>query len=583
MEQFKPITFNEHFNVIYGDVVEKSARIDSKPHEHNLGKTSLVKLINFMLLKGVSQKSFFGKFSKKFDGWIFFMEIKLNNGKYITIRRGVSNNTKISLKEHFAPNQNFAKEKVWDHEELSLGAQKDQDNPKSKLNEYLAFDVLPSYSYRKSVDYFLRGQDDYREIFKLDKYINSSHIDWKPMLFELLGYDSKNMSHKYELDSHKSSDEKYVARLQNDQESEEVYRIRAAIDAKRRDRDDLKGKANSFDFFEQEQGININLVQNTEVDIASLNKKEYRLNYEIKQIQQSLDASKNVSVDFSDIKELFEDAQVYFPENLAKDYEAVIAFSENITSERNKYLFDELTIAQDELARVRSKLFKLNQERSDALSMLSEQDTFIKYKAYQNELVKVEAELARYEVQLENAETIDNYNASIDRTNEEIKQAATRLRQQLDAGSEDYSEIAALFQAFFKKIMGYTALLIVEPNKNGNIEFDTAVLDEAQDLTGQGEGHTANRTLCASFVMAVLAHYSKRSYFRFTYLDGVLDSGGDNPKESMLELARAVADQYDLQIIISVIKSDVPATFSFKDGEVRRTLSEDDRLYGMTL
>jgi uncharacterized protein YydD (DUF2326 family) len=582
MEQFKPITFTEGFNVIYGDVVEKSSRLEGKPHEHNLGKTTLVKLIDFMLLKSVSKKSFFNRFSKKFTGWVFFMEIKLNNGKYVTIRRSVTQNTKISFKEHFAPNQNFTKESRWDFEDLALTTTKEENNPRKILNEYLDFDVLKDYSYRKSLDYFLRGQDDYKEIFKIDKYINSPHIDWKPMLFELLGYDPRQMYLKYELDTNKEITEKHVARLQDDFESEEVYRIRAAIEAKTRDRDDLKKKVDSFNFFEQDQGVNIHLVQNTETEIASLNKREYRLNYDIEQIQESLDSAKNVSVDFDEIKDIFQQASIYFPENLTNDYRAVVNFSENITSERNSYLLEELNTAQEEVRKVRKRLAELNQERAEALSLLGEKDTFIKYKAYQNELVRVESELAKFNAQLQNAETVDGYNESIEKTKEEIRQAAIEIKKQLDIGSDDRSEIARLFQAFFKSIMGYTALLVVETNKNGNVEFDTAVLDESDDLTGQGEGHTANKTLCASLIMAILAHYSNRSYFKFTYLDGVLDSGGNNPKESLLELARSVSKQYGIQIIFSVIKSDIPATFQFKQGEVRRTLSEDDRLFGMT-
>lgn len=54
--QFTPITFRDGFNVIYGDVVAKPSRVEGKPHEHNIGKTSLVRLIDFMLLKKVSEE-----------------------------------------------------------------------------------------------------------------------------------------------------------------------------------------------------------------------------------------------------------------------------------------------------------------------------------------------------------------------------------------------------------------------------------------------------------------------------------------------------------------------------------------------
>lgn len=582
-KQFKPITFNDGFNVIYGDVVAKPTRIEGKPHEHNIGKTSLVRLIDFMLLKQTTKKDFFVKYEKNLIDWIFFMEIKLNNGKYLTVKRGVAQNTKISFKEHFSSNKDFTSEKDWDYSDLSLHSQTDEVNPRVILNNYLSFDILPKRKYRSTLGYFLRDQDSYRDVFEIEKFKASVHSNWKPVLFELLGYDPINMVQKYELESHKKDDEKYITRLQIDQESDEVYRIRAAREAKKRDRDDIKKKVDGFDFFEQEQGINTELVQETEVEIASLNKKEYRVNYEIEQIQESLDSAKNTPVDFDEIKELFAESELYFPENLSKDYEAVAKFAEQITSERRKYLLDELQIAQDEAQRIKKRLSKLNQTRSDALSLLGERDTFIKYKAYQNELVSIEAEIAKFEAQLQNAETIESYEVSLEHTKDEIRQASEKLKEQLDKGNDDYSSISALFQSLFKAIMGYTALLIVEPNSNSNIEFNTAVLDEAQDLTGQGDGHTANKALCASFVMSILAHYSSRSFYRFSYLDGILESWGNNPKENFLELARTYSDQYNIQLILSVIKSDIPPAFKFKDGEIRRTLSENDRLFGMTL
>lgn len=581
--QFTPITFEDGFNVIYGDVVAKPSRVEGKPHEHNIGKTSLVRLIDFMFLKKVSKKSIFVKHEKKLSDWVFFMEIKLNSGKYLTIKRGISQNTKISFKEHFSENQDFTKEKEWDHVDLSLHSQLDDVNPVKILNDYLAFDVLPDYSYRAALSYFLRDQDSYRHVFEIEKFSKSVHSDWKPMLFELLGFDPRKMIEKYELDSHKKDDERYIARLQLDQESDEVYRIRAAIEAKKRDRDEVKEKADGFNFFEQEQGINIELVQETEAEIASLNKKEYRLNHEIEQIQESLDSATNAPVDFEEIKKLFEESQIYFSESLSESYESVIHFSEQITSERNKYLLNELKNIQEEAKTIKKRLSALNQSRAEALSLLSEKDTFVKYKAYQKEFIRIEAEIAKYEAQLHNAETIENYTASLERTKDEIKHTSDQLKEQLDEGSEDYTGVAALFQSLFKVIMGYTALLIVQPNSSGNIDFDTSVLDESQDLTGQGDGHTANKALCASFVMAVLAHYAQNSFFKFTYLDGVLESWGNNPKESFLSLARTYTEQYDIQLIVSVIKSDIPATFEFKNGEIRRTLSESDRLFGMVL
>jgi uncharacterized protein YydD (DUF2326 family) len=578
---FKTIVFKPGFNVIYGDVESMPDIIAGKPHEHNIGKTSLVHLIDFMLLKGASKGDTFVKHQDKFSGWIFFLEIRLNSGSYLTIKRCVIPNTKISFKEHYSPNQDFSQETDWTYDDLLLNTKIDDENPIKMLNNYLAFDVLKDFNYRKTLGYLLRDQDSYKNVFELDKF-KGPHSAWKPVLFELLGFDPLDLEKKYELESHKKDDERYIARLQEDQESDEVYKIRAAIEVKKRDRDTAKTKVDSFDFFEKEQGINIELVQNIESKISMLNKREYHLNYEVDQIRSSLDTSSGTSLTIEEITSLFEEVKLYFPESLSQDFDAVSRFSKQITTERNKYLVDELKSSQNKLAAIKKELINLSKKRSEALSMLDEKDTFIKYKTYQNQLVLIETEIAKFESKLENAETIESYAISLGNTKAEIKYAADKIKEQIDRSNPDYQAITILFQSFFKTIMGYTALLVVQPNSNGNVDFDCTVLNSSQNFTGQGDGHTSTKALCATFVMAVLAHYSGSSYFKFAFHDGVLESWGNNPRESFLELARIYCKQYDLQYIVSLIKSDVPPGFVFEKDEIRRTLSKEDLLFGFS-
>jgi uncharacterized protein YydD (DUF2326 family) len=174
---FKPINFNSGFNVIFGDV-EKNKDLDEKTGEHNIGKTSLVHLIDFLLLKGVSKKSFFEKNKEKLSDWIFFLEIELNDGQFLTIKRGVNPNTKISFKQHFSRNQNYVDEIQWDYEDLSLNATNNEDNPKIILEtEYLKFDVSNEYGYRIFLSYLLRTQNDYQDVFKLNKF-KGKDLNW---------------------------------------------------------------------------------------------------------------------------------------------------------------------------------------------------------------------------------------------------------------------------------------------------------------------------------------------------------------------------------------------------------------------
>lgn len=576
---FKPIVFNVGFNVIYGDVVTKIDD-EGKAHPHNIGKTSLVELIDFMLLKGVDKKNFFGIHKDKFSDWVFYLEIALNSGKYLTIRRSVQTNSKISFKEHFAKDQNFVNETQWDYEDLSFGAKSLEERPIAVLSEYLNFDVVSDFPFRQTLGYFLRGQSDYRDIFRLDKFRGKDAF-WKPALFSLLGFEANTLQKKYQLDEQRVEENKFLTRLQANGESEEIYKIRAAIDAKNQEQEELRKKVGEFDFFQKEQSVNYELVTTTEAKIADLNKERYNLDYKVEQIRKSLDSNNKAVVDFDEVKALFGEVKLYFPENLKQEYEAVSTFSKQISTERSKYLKQELTDAEDKLKSIRTQLIELNQERANMLSLLRQKDTFIKYQSYQDDIAGISAQIATFKAQLEDAQTVRKYQEGLEKTKTAISKLSTSIKEQIDQDNQDYTQIRQLFQSTFKEIMNYTALLVVQPNRENNVDFEVVVLDQAKDTTGKGNGHTATKTLCACFAIATLSHYSKKSFFRFAYHDGVYGDAGDNPRINLTKVAREYCDKYGIQYIVSAIASDFPAGTAPQEGEVRRTLTEKDTLFGI--
>ena len=113
---FKVVMFKEELNIIVG-YGNKLSENDS----HNLGKTSVIKLIDYMLLKDISRdpEHFLSKKKEFFKDYTFFLEIEYGEGLYLTIKREVKN-TKVSLKKHNLKHQNFIEEKNWDFEKSSL-------------------------------------------------------------------------------------------------------------------------------------------------------------------------------------------------------------------------------------------------------------------------------------------------------------------------------------------------------------------------------------------------------------------------------------------------------------------------------
>jgi uncharacterized protein YydD (DUF2326 family) len=96
---FVPIRFNgiddDWLSVVFARITRPK---DSTRDSHNLGKTTLIHLIDFLLLKDVSEKnSFLLKHLDRFQQFVFYIELRPHAGGYITIRRGVQEPTKISV------------------------------------------------------------------------------------------------------------------------------------------------------------------------------------------------------------------------------------------------------------------------------------------------------------------------------------------------------------------------------------------------------------------------------------------------------------------------------------------------------
>ncbi len=224
-QQFKNIIFNTQqggLNAILAEVKDKSIG----KNQHNLGKSKLVELIDFLLLKGIDKK---GAFWTAINDYEFYLEVLLNNGKYLTIKRSITNNTKICFRLDEITSSEFIFYADWDYVNIPL------DKAKEKLNELMDLDFCKNagYSYRSVVGYSLRGQNDYdrqrQSIFQLTKF-KGKDKDWKPVLFALLGFDGNLLRKKYDTEDFIGNQIKAIKEQEKD------------FDLKNEERDDIVGK-----------------------------------------------------------------------------------------------------------------------------------------------------------------------------------------------------------------------------------------------------------------------------------------------------------------------------------------------------
>ena len=240
-KNFKNIEFNNKFNAIVAFIES-----DKKEDTHNLGKTSLIRVIDFLLLSGYNKNTDKLLGNNIFIGQEFYGEFKLNNGKYLIVKRTINTATKISFKLNDFKLDGFKTDIDWE-ETLTL------KKAKAKLNEYLSFNVLQNWDYRKSITYFLRSQQDYLDIFKLNKF-KGKHKDWKPFVFDLLGFNGSLILDKLEVEEEIDNLKKKLQtlKLEAQIDTSEKDRLEGLLEIKKIELTEIESHIDKFNFFKED-------------------------------------------------------------------------------------------------------------------------------------------------------------------------------------------------------------------------------------------------------------------------------------------------------------------------------------------
>ncbi len=574
---FDDIKFNEDFNVIFAKVKKPK---DKTKDSHNLGKTLLIELIDFLFLKTFNKGVFLRDHYNIFEDFIFFLEIKLNNGDFLTIKRGVSNNTIISLKKHKEKYQDFSDkpDSFWDISNLTFEKARDE------LNKILNLDAIDDWSYRKGITYFLRSQKDYGDVFQIHKFSTGKHAYWKPYMAKVLGFNEKIIEQKYLKDDEITEKQKFKKEFEEtvSVNPEDFDKLVGAIKIKEKDIKEKETKINRFDFYEKDLELTRSLANDIEEEISDYNTEIYRIEYEIDKIDEAL----NVKIDFdlNEIKKIYEESKIYFSNKFDKDYSDLIKFNKELQEERFKYLKEKLSDLNEDKKEIDKKLRDLNNKREEILSIIQNKDSFSKFKQLQASIVNEKTQLINMKKQLENLNHSDQIQKKIDELIDQRDNLIDQTKDMIKKSNDIYSNIREHFNEIIKYVFNIPAILSIKINSEGNLEFKANFVKDEKDLTATGEdrGNTYRKILCAAFDLSVLITYSNKNFFRFTYHDGIFESLDDRKKILFLEKVKEFCSQYGIQYVLTVINHDLPRDengnlLEFKDKEIIKLLHDDGK------
>lgn len=556
---FTPIEFNLNnegenlLNVIFAESLDPK---NKSKNLHNKGKTILVYLIDFLLLKDADYKAFPMKYRNKFKNLEFYIEIFLNSGSYLTINRSLEEGSPISLKLHELGKQDYTKLEAgkWSHYRIAFS------RAEEIVNSNLDLQVVKPWNYRQGLTYFLRTQQDYNDAFQISKFSKGSDSAWKPYMAHILGLDSDLIIKKYEMDEkiEKLVTEKNIKAREVVYDEDDYNKLNNEIEIAKEDLKKISTDLDSFKFSSQEIEINKSMTKKLELQDSNINSLLYNVNYDIHKINDSL--NKKITFDLKKIDQIFQEAELYFPNQLKKDYEELVDFNRQISRERKKGLKEQLLKLENQKKSLEKNLNEIDNQRSEYIKIMKETDTIEKYKLLQKEFSNKKASVINLEHQLASLKEIIKLSNDIDTERITLQKIKNKIINSLTSPSGKHIAIVKDFSKLVKTVFDQTANLYCKPNKEGNLEFDIAFKETENILskeTDEAKGTSYKKVLCVLFDLAILRQYAKDSFFHFVYHDGIFESMEDRFKEQLLNVIRESVSSYGIQCIFTIIVTDL--------------------------
>lgn len=552
---FQPIVFNEGLSVVVAEIrIPENRELDT----HNLGKTTVGELLDFCLLKGKDPSFFLFKHPELFENFTFFLEVILPDDTYLTIGRRVDPGSRIEMTRtrHSVMDANELAEDDWDHYDLAF------ERARDLLDGYLAFETLKPWRFRKLVGYLIRSQQDYQQVFQLGKF-SGKHIDWKPFVAHLLGFPAQPAIDLYEKKAQLDETTSRLATLNQEWSGDDAdpSLLDGLIAVKRRQVEEQQATLDSFNFNDADRATTEEVVERVEREIVSLNEERYQLQQLTQQLESSLERRTIVFKPEAAAK-LFEEAGVLFAEQLSKDFDQLIDFNRAIADERRTALQEQLDAARNRITQLDDELEPLNEQRAASLEYLRDSDALSKYKDLSRRLTKASAELSTLESRREAAARLVELRQQRRELTDEFNRLQTSVEEMMSEMSSDessqFAHIRRYFTEIINSVLGANAVLAMNVNSQGGIDFRAEFVGDTGIATSGDRGTSYKKLLCIAFDLAVLRAHLDERFPRFVFLDGAFEQLEARKQERLLAVFRDYA-QIGLQPVVTALDSDLPS------------------------
>lgn len=533
----REIEFYKGLNLI----VDNTPSTNSKTTGNNVGKTTVLKLIDYCL--GATGNIIYTDQENKSKVYDEVKEFLMNEEVIITLILTDDLNNENS--KTIVIERNFLQRKKAIRKINGKDVKdKDFDCELSKL--LLPNKTIDKPTFRQTISHNIRYKDESinNTLKTLGTFV--SDIEYEAIYLFLLGCSFDHGAKKVLLTSKLKKEEVFKERLEKS-ESKTTYLL--ALDLVNEEIEILNQKKSLF-----------NINENLERDLEQLNIIKYKIN-KLSSVISKLDIRKTLiedskkeleqstsHIDINQLKNLYNDASINVT-GIQKTFEDLVMYHNNMVIEKVKFISKELPSLNEKIVESRNELSILIKEEKELVNKVSKGDSF-------EELENIIVELNnKYRMKGEYESIIaqlDDVEKNIKELNDEIKKIDENLFSIdfKDHLKEQIHKFNKLFSSISQELYGESYILTyaIENNKAGQTFYKFSAFN-ANMSSGKKQGEI----ICFDLAYILFADEEKIDCLHFL-LNDKKELMHDH---QMIKVVDFIKDK-NIQLVISILKDKLP-------------------------
>lgn len=549
----REIKFHKGINLI----IDETKTSDRKESGNNVGKTTVLRLIDFCL--GGKGENIYKdpEFKEKGSNTIIENFLKNNN---IIITLVLKEDLELEVSDEIKIRRNFLSRnnKI---QEIN-GDNYNNDEFQRKLKELIFKSDAPKPTFRQIIAKNIR--DEKNRLINTIKVLHptTKHEEYEALYFFWLGIPIDEAERKQQLHSLIKIEEDLQRRLKKEYTLSQIEQSLIIIN---RNIEELKKKKTQF-----------NLNEDYESDLEKLNQIKSsinRLSTHISQLElrkELIVESKEklekeiANIDVEQIKYLYNEASILIPE-LQKSFEDTLRFHNEMLIEKKNYITKDLP-------NIENQIINLNQELKGLIKKEKELSELLQKSGALEELEKIVLELNKYYEQKGNLEeqkrlwnqTISNikkYKEELDRIDKSITSKEDLLNERITIFNKYFSSIS-------QKLYGEQFVLSYDKNEKG-FELNISTVS-GNPGTGKKKGQIA------AFDLAYIQFADELGINCLHFiLHDQIENVHDNQITSLLN---EIVSNINCQYVLPVLRDKLPEDVDVDEYKIL-SLSQEEKLF----